>query len=48
MYTINPALIGVSETWLNKTIKNGQIVAKEDFEFYRKDREGKKRGGFCY
>ena len=45
MYTINPALIGISETWLNDNIGNVQVISETDFKFHRKDREEQKGGG---
>ena len=45
MYTINPALIGISETWLNGNISNQQVISETDFKFHRKDREEQKGGG---
>ena len=45
LYTTNPAILGVSETWLTKHIPDTEIATEEEFTIYRKDREGKKGGG---
>ena len=45
MYTINPALIGISETWLNDNIKNDHVISETEYTFHRKDREEQKGGG---
>ena len=39
-----PAILGISETWLNNTITDGE-VSISSFTLYRKDRKGKRGGG---
>ena len=45
LYTINPYILGVSETWLNNEIGDGEIVSEDEFKLHRKDRDEKKGGG---
>jgi hypothetical protein len=41
----NPSILGISETWLNKSIQDSDIVNKEEYAIFRKDRIQRKGGG---
>jgi len=45
LFTLNPSILAVSETWLTKNILSTEIATPEEFTIYRKDRIDRKGGG---
>ena len=45
LHLTNPSILGVSETWLNKSIRDTAIATNKEFHVYRKDRSQRRGGG---
>jgi len=45
IHLTRPAIMAVTETWLNKKVKDTQIATSSEYNVYRKDRILKKGGG---